>query len=84
MVTVRRKREPDAAYAALVPQELARIEELQQQSRLQFFSVAAANDPHWVGWLFFRAATSADVQLALESLPLHPYLDFTIQEAARV
>jgi NAD(P)H dehydrogenase (quinone) len=84
MVTVRRTRDPDAAYAALVPQELARIEELQQRGRLQFFSVAAANDPHWVGWLFFRAATPADVRSALESLPLYPYLDFTIQEAARI
>lgn len=81
---MRRKREQDAAYAALAPQELARIEELQQQGRLQFFSVAAANDPHWVGSLFFRAATSADVRSSLESLPLYPYLDFTIQEAARV
>jgi NAD(P)H dehydrogenase (quinone) len=84
MVTVRRQREPDDTFAALVPAELARVAELQREGTLQFFAVAAPDDARWVGWLFFRAATANEVKTILESLPLYEYLEFTIQEAARV
>lgn len=84
MVTVRRRREPDDKFPALVPAELARVAELQREGTLQFFAVASSNDPRWIGWLLFRAATASYVQTILESLPLYDYLEFAIQEAARV
>lgn len=64
----------------LVPEEIAAVKELWRAGKIL---------EHWMavdrktGWLIVRAESLTQAEATVASLPLHPYLDFTISAAER-
>jgi NAD(P)H dehydrogenase (quinone) len=83
MVEVRQTKQADEQYRQQIPAERIRIEELKREGKIVFSSFAKLDDPDWVGWLMIREQSRERVNALLETLPLHPYLDFKIHEALR-
>lgn len=62
---------PDPAIPSLLPAEQARVGELVAQGTIQALYLAADSSR---GWLVMAGDTQAQVDEAIASLPLHPYM----------
>ncbi len=77
-VVIKRISPVDDGHRALVPQEIARINELKEQGVIVDFQMSANDDAEWRAFLKIRATDESDAQKQLESLPLSAYLSFEI------
>jgi muconolactone delta-isomerase len=73
------KQAPTAEVLAMIPAEVARGKELDKQGIRQKLYVAADQSR---AWQVYMSDSQEDVQMALESLPLHPYVNVVITPLA--
>jgi muconolactone delta-isomerase len=66
---------PTPEMLALIPAEVARGKELDAQGKRLMLYVAADQSR---AWQVFQGESLEDVQMAIRSLPLHPYVDAKI------
>jgi muconolactone delta-isomerase len=79
LVTSRLNQAPTDSIMALIPAEIARGKELDAQGiRLKLYVAADQSE----AWQIYQGDTQADVQKAIESLPLHPFVATTITPLA--
>ena len=79
LVTTMFNQAPTDSILALVPAEIARGKELDAQGiRLKLYVAADQSG----AWQIYQGDTQADVQQAIESLPLHPFVTTTITPLA--
>jgi muconolactone delta-isomerase len=79
LVTSTFNQAPTDAMMALIPAEIARGKELDAQGiRLKLYVAADQSS----AWQIYQGASEADVQKAIESLPLHPFVATTITPLA--
>lgn len=73
------KQTPTQEILALIPAEIARGNELDAQGiRLKLYVAADQSR----AWQVYQSDSQTAVQAAVESLPLHPYLNVTITALA--
>ncbi len=68
---------PDPSIPSLVPAERARLKTLADQGTVQALYLAADNT---CGWLVMTGSSRQEVEQALASLPLHPYMQLVLTE----
>jgi muconolactone delta-isomerase len=79
LVTSRFNQAPSESMIALIPAEIARGKELDAQGiRLKLYVAADQSG----AWQIYQGDTQADVQKAIESLPLYPFVATTITPLA--
>jgi muconolactone delta-isomerase len=79
LVTSKFNQVPTDSIMALIPAEIARGKELDAQGiRLKLYVAADQS----AAWQIYQGNTQADVQAAIESLPLHPFVVTTITPLA--
>jgi len=79
LVTSKLKQLPTDAIIALIPAEIARGKELEAQGRrLQLFVAADQS----AAWQIYHGDSELDVRQAIETLPLHPFVETTITPLA--
>ena len=79
LVTSMFNQAPTDSILALIPAEIARGKELDAQGiRLKLYVAADQSG----AWQIYQGDTPADVQQAIESLPLHPFVTTTITPLA--
>jgi muconolactone delta-isomerase len=79
LVTSKFNQVPTDAILALIPAETARGKELDVQGiRLKLYIAADQSQ----AWQIYQGDTQADIQKALESFPLYPFLTITITPLA--
>jgi muconolactone delta-isomerase len=79
LVTSAFNQAPTESILALIPAEIARGKELDAQGvRLKLYVAADQSG----AWQIYQGETQADVQRAIESLPLHPFVITTITPLA--
>lgn len=71
MITITWTQPPDDEFNALVPAELAKVEEHEKAGIRGETFVAADMSKVWT---IYMAQTEADVQEALQTLPLHKFM----------
>jgi len=80
MVTCSLGKEPDEAFAKLVPEEVKHIAELRSQGLIMASYIGNPEKPAWHAFLVFRETIAESVQRHLRNFPLAPYLTFEITE----
>jgi NAD(P)H dehydrogenase (quinone) len=80
IVTIRRRREPDARYHGLIDAERSRVAELSRQGFITDTAFSTENGTGWRGYLQVRAPSQDEAHRELQTLPLARYLDFEITE----
>jgi NAD(P)H dehydrogenase (quinone) len=80
MVTVTHSKAVDADYQALIPHEIARINELRRTGVLLSMQITPPDATHWRAFLHFREKNAEAVLAHLHTLPLAPWLAFEIVE----
>ena len=79
LVTSKFNQAPTDSIIALIPAEIARGKELDAQGiRLKLYVAADQSG----AWQIYQGDTEADIQKAIESLPLHPFVATTITPLA--
>ncbi|MEM8642890.1 MAG: muconolactone Delta-isomerase family protein [Cyanobacteria bacterium P01_G01_bin.54] len=84
VVTVERKRQPDADYDAKVAAEKAMLAQWQRRGILLNLQMAAPEEPNWRGFLTIRAQDQGAVRSLLGQLPLADYLTFEVTTLSKV
>lgn len=69
------KPEDAGALAALTPQERERVRELREAGAITALYLPADRTQ---GWLVMAGESEAEIETALASLPMHPYMRTTL------